>query len=179
MGGTFSTSGDNINVDNRENIQNSLKIAIDTVPKDDDKQNLTTLLEEISKQSEDSNDSSTDKPHVTIEIFGSEDENSKGFYINDYKITPHNLDKTFSPNDQVEYFLTNVFGYIKNSNLPEDKRDTEPKNFFHSYENKMTEFEPIQKEEEEEEEQTTLSGGKKKRSRKQKPKSRHRKTKKH
>ena len=176
MGGTFSTSGDNINVDNRENIKKSLNTAIDTVPKDDDKRNLTTLLEVISKQPEDSNDSSTDKPHVTIEIFGSEDENSKGFYINDYKITPHNLDKTFSPNDQVEYFLTNVFGYIKNSNLPEDKRDKEPKNFFHSYEKKMIEFELTKEEKEEEEKQ---SGGKKKRSRNRKPKSRHRKTKKH
>ena len=176
MGGTFSTSGDNINVDNREGIQNSLRTAIDTVVEADDKENLTTLLEEISKQPEDSNDSSTDKPHVTIEIFGSEDKNSKGFHINDYKITPHNLDKTFSPNDQVEYFLTNVFGYIKNSNLPEDERDKEPKNFFHSYEKKMIEFEPTK---EEENEQPNQSGGKKKRSRKHKLKSRHRKTKKH
>lgn len=177
MGGTFSTAGDNINVDNRENIKNSIKTAIKTVVEADDKQNLTTLLAEISKQPEDSNDSSTNEPQVTIEIFGSEDKNSKGFYINDYKIKTHNLDKTFSPNDQVEYFLTNVFGYIKNSNLPEDKRDKEPKNFFHSYEKKMIEFEPTK--EEEKEEQTEQTGGKKKRSRKHKPKSRHRKTKKH
>jgi hypothetical protein len=175
MGGTFSTSGDNINVDNRENIKNSLKTAIDTVPKDDDKKNLTTLLEEISKQPEDSNDSSTDKPHVTIEIFGSEDANSKGFHINDYKITPHNLDKTFSPNDQVEYFLTNVFDYIKNSNLPEDKRDKKLNNIFHKYTETVT-FDSTKKEENE---QPNQSGGKKKRSRNRKPKSRHRKTKKH
>jgi len=171
MGGTFSTSGDNINVDNRENIQNSLKIAIDTVEEDADKQNLTTLLDEITKQPEDSNDSSTDKPHVTIEIFGSEDENSKRFYINDYKITPHNLNKTFSPNDQVEHFLTNVFGYIENEHKP--KEEQKPKeNFFHSYKETVN-IEPTKKEEEEQ------SGGKKKRSRKHKLKSRHRKTKKH
>lgn len=175
MGGTFSTSGDNINVDNRENIKNSLKTAIDTVVEDVDKENLTTLLEEISKQPEDSNDSSNDKPHVTIEIFGSEDKNSKGFHINDYKITPHNLDKTFSPNDQVEYFLTNVFDYIKNSNLPEDERDKELNNIFHKYTETVT-FDSSGKEENE---QPNQSGGKKKRSRKHKVKSRHRKTKKH
>ena len=172
MGGTFSTSCDN-SINGNEDIQNSLKTAIVEVPKDNDKQNLTTLLEEISKQPEDSNDSSTDKPHVTIEIFGSEDENSKGFYINDYKITPHNLDKTFSPNDQVEHFLTNVFGYIENEHNP--KEEQQPKtNFFHSYKETVN-IEPT-KEEEEEKEQ---SGGKKKRSRKHKPKYRHRKTKKH
>ena len=176
MGGTFSTSGDNINVDNRENIKNSIKTAIDTVVAADDKQNLTTLLDEISKQTEDSNDSSTNEPQVTIEIFGSEDKNSKGFHINDYKIKTHNLDTTFSPNDQVEYFLTNVFGYIKNSNLPEGKRVNDPNTFFLSYEKKIG-IEPTK--EEEKEEKVNQSGGKKKRSRKHKLKSRHRKTKKH
>ena len=170
MGGTFSTSGENsITEEQKQALSNAIKTADDT-----DKPHLEKLFENISKPVKQQAVSSTDEPHVTIEIFGSEDENSKGFHINDYKITPHNLDKTFSPNDQVEYFLTNVFRYIKNSNLPEDKRDIDPKNFFHSYEKKMIKFEPTKKKEEEEQ-----SGGKKKRSRKHKPKSRHRKTKKH
>ena len=171
MGSTFSTSGDN-SINGNEDIQNSLNTAINTVTEDVDKQNLTTILDEISKQPEDSNDSSNDKPHVTIEIFGSEKANNEGFYINDYKITPHNLDKTFSPNDQVEHFLKNVFGYIENEHKP--KNEQQPKtNFFHAYKETVT-FEPTEKEEE-----VKQSGGKKKRSRKHKPKSRHRKTKKH
>ena len=169
MGGTFSNS---ITEEQKTAIHN----AIDKVD-DNDKPHLEKLLEKTSKQIEQPDGSSTDvsstdDPQVTIEIFGSEDENSKGFYINDYKITPHNLDKTFSPNDQVEYFLTNVFGYIKNSNLPEDKRDNDPNKFFHKY-TETVDFDPTTKEQEKQ------SGGKKKRSRKHKQKSRHRKTKKH
>ena len=172
MGGTFSTSGENsITEEQKQALNNAIKTAEDT-----DKPHLEELLENISKPVKQQDDSSTDEPHVTIEIFGSEDENSKGFYINDYKITPHNLDKTFSPNDQVEYFLTNVFDYIKNSNLPEGERDKAPANIFHSYKKKMIKVEPTQKEEKK---QPNQSGGKKKRSRNRKPKSRHRKTKKH
>ena len=172
MGGTFSNS---ITEEQKTAINN----AIDKVD-DDDKLQLEKLLKQTSKQIEQPDGSSTDvsstdKPHVTIEIFGSEDENSEGFYINDYKITPHNLDKTFSPNDQVEYFLTNVFDYIKNSNLPEGKRDNDPNIFFHKYTETVT-VDPTNKEENK---QPNQSGGKKKRSRKHKLKSRHRKTKKH
>ena len=105
------------------------------------------------------------EPRVTIDIFGSEKKNSKGFLINDIKITPQNLNSAFSSKDQVEHFLTNVFGYVKNSNLPKDKQEPTT-NFFHSYKKNIV-IEPTQ------------SGGKKKRSRKHKPKSRHRKTKKH
>ena len=105
------------------------------------------------------------EPRVTIDIFGSEKKNSKGFLINDIKITPQNLNSAFSSKDQVEHFLTNVFGYVKNSNLPKDEQQPTT-NFFHSYKKNIV-IEPTQ------------SGGKKKRSRKHKLKSRHRKTKKH
>lgn len=111
------------------------------------------------------------KPRVTIDIFGSEKKNSKGFLINDIKITPQNLNSTFSSKDQVEHFLTNVFDYVKNSNLPEYKQ--EPiRNFFHSYKETIN-IKPAS------EDSKTAGGGKKKRSRNRKPKSRHRKTKKH
>ena len=114
------------------------------------------------------------KPRVTIDIFGSERKNSKGFLINDIKITPQNLNSTFSSKDQVEHFLTNVFDYVKNSNLPEDQQDQqEPiRNFFHSYKETIN-IKPAS------EDSKTAGGGKKKRSRNRKPKSRHRKTKKH
>ena len=171
MGGSLSTSSDNsITEQQKQALNNAIQLVEET-----DKPHLEKLLENISKSVKQQDDSSTDEPQVTIEIFGSEDKNSKGFHINDYKITPHNLDKTFSPNDKVEHFLTNVFGYIKNSNKPKDEQD-DPNNFFHSYEKKIG-FEPIKKEKENE--QPNQSGGKKKRSRKHKPKYRHRKTKKH
>ena len=171
MGGTFSTSGENsITEEQKQAISNAINAADDT-----DKPHLEKILENISKPVKQQDDSSTDEPQVTIEIFGSEDENSKGFHINDYKIKTHNLDTTFSPNDQVEYFLTNVFGYIKNSNLPESKRAIDPNQFFLSYDKKIG-FEATK---EEKEENVNQSGGKKKRSRKHKLKSRHRKTKKH
>jgi hypothetical protein len=110
-------------------------------------------------------------PHVTIDIFGSEKKNSKGFLINDITITPQNLNSAFSSKDQVEHFLTNVFDYVKNSNLPEDQQ--EPiRNFFHSYKETIN-IKPASGEE------PKIGGGKKKRSRNRKPKSRHRKTKKH
>ena len=111
------------------------------------------------------------EPRVTIDIFGSEKKNSKGFLINDIKITPQNLNSTFSSKDQVEHFLTNVFDYVKNSNLPKEKQ--EPiRNFFHSYKETIN-IKPASGEE------PKIGGGKKKRSRNRKPKSRHRKTKKH
>ena len=111
------------------------------------------------------------KPRITIDIFGSEKKNSKGFLINDIKITPQNLNSTFSSKDQVEHFLTNVFDYVKNSNLPEDQQ--EPiRNFFHSYKETIN-IKPASGEE------PTTGGCKKKRSRNRKPKARHRKTKKH
>ena len=171
MGGTFSNSI-------TEEQKTAINHAINKVD-DVDKLQLEKLLEQTSKQIEQPDGSSTDvsstdEPQVTIEIFGSEDENSKGFYINDYKIKTHNLDKTFSPNDQVEYFLTNVFGYIENEHKP--KEEQQPKtNFFHSYKETVT-VDPTNKEENK---QPNQSGGKKKRSRNRKPKSRHRKTKKH
>ena len=172
MGGTFSNSI-------TEEQKTAINHAINKVD-DDDKLQLEKLLEQTSKQIEkpdgSSTDvSSTDEPQVTIEIFGSEKANNEGFYINDYKIKTHNLDKTFSPNDQVEHFLKNVFGYIENEHKP--KEEQQPKtNFFHAYKKTIT-IEPTEKEEEEEE--VKQSGGKKKRSRNRKPKSRHRKTKKH
>jgi hypothetical protein len=123
------------------------------------------------------------KPRVTIDIFGSEKKNSKGFLINDIKITPQNLNSTFSSKDQVEHFLTNVFDYVKNSNLPKDEQ--EPiRNFFHSYKETInikpaSVEEPASDEKSTSEDSKTAGGGKKKRSRNRKPKARHRKTKKH
>ena len=117
------------------------------------------------------------EPRVTIDIFGSEKKNSKGFLINDIKITPQNLNSTFSSKDQVEHFLTNVFDYVKNSNLPEDQQ--EPiKNFFHSYKETIN-IKPASGENSASDDSKIAGGGKKKRSRNRKPKSRHRKTKKH
>ena len=117
------------------------------------------------------------EPRVTIDIFGSEKKNSKGFLINDIKITPQNLNSTFSSKDQVEHFLTNVFDYVKNSNLPEDQQ--EPiRNFFHSYKETIN-IKPASGENSASEDSNIAGGGKKKRSRNRKPKSRHRKTKKH
>jgi len=110
------------------------------------------------------------EPRITIDIFGSEKKNSKGFLINDIKITPQNLNSTFSSKDQVEHFLTNVFDYVKNSNLPKDEQKP-IRNFFHSY-NEIVNIKPAS-------EDSKAGGGKKKRSRNRKPKSRHRKTKKH
>jgi hypothetical protein len=172
MGGSLSTSSDNsITEQQKQALNNAIQLVEET-----DKPHLEKLLENISKPVKQQDDSSTDEPQVTIEIFGSEDKNSEGFYINDYKIKTHNLNKTFSPNDQVEYFLTNVFDYIKNSNLPEGERDTELNNIFHKY-TKNVKIDPTK--EKEETKQPDQSGGKKKRSRKHKPKYRHRKTKKH
>jgi len=117
------------------------------------------------------------EPRITIDIFGSEKKNSKGFLINDIKITPQNLNSTFSSKDQVEHFLTNVFDYVKNSNLPEDQQ--EPiRNFFHSYK-EIVNIKPTSGEEPAIDEKSTTGGCKKKRSRNRKPKARHRKTKKH
>ena len=117
------------------------------------------------------------KPRVTIDIFGSERKNSKGFLINDIKITPQNLNSTFSSKDQVEHFLTNVFDYVKNSNLPKEKQEPIT-NFFHSYKETIN-IKPASGENSASEDSKTAGGGKKKRSRNRKPKSRHRKTKKH
>lgn len=107
------------------------------------------------------------EPRVTIDIFGSEKKNSKGFLINDIKITPQNINSTFSSKDQVEHFLENVFGYVRNSNLPKDEQEPTT-NFFHSYKENIS-LKPI----------PAMGGSKKKRSRKHKLKDRHRKTKKH
>jgi len=117
------------------------------------------------------------KPRVTIDIFGSERKNSKGFLINDIKITPQNLNSTFSSKDQVEHFLTNVFDYVKNSNLPKDEQ-APIRNFFHSYKETIN-IKPASGENSASEDSKTAGGGKKKRSRNRKPKARHRKTKKH
>ena len=117
------------------------------------------------------------KPRVTIDIFGSEKKNSKGFLINDIKITPQNLNSAFSSKDQVEHFLTNVFDYVKNSNLPKDEQ-APIRNFFHSYKETIN-IKPASGENSASEDSKTAGGGKKKRSRNRKPKARHRKTKKH
>ena len=137
---------------------------------------LTTELAGFGDNGDDTNQSQDINPKITIEIFGSEQPNSKGFYINDYKIKTHKLDNTFSANDQVKYFFTNLIGAIENDNLPPDEQK-DKSNFFHKY-TKHVDLDP--KEEEKGEEKEAVSGGKKnKRSRKRKPKSKHHKTRKH
>jgi hypothetical protein len=142
-------------------------------------------LDKLINKGDENNQSQDADPQITIEIFGSEDENSKGFYINDYKINTNNLDDTFSPNDQVKYFFTNLVGAIENNNLSDDNPDKkDKKNFFHSYTETMK-VEPSSKPEPEPAAAKPAAaagagGGKKKKgSRKRKSKSKHRKTKKH
>ena len=149
---------------------------------------LTAELDGFGDNGDDTNQSQDINPKITIEIFGSEQPNSKGFYINDYKIKTHKLDNTFSANDQVKYFFTNLIGAIENDNLPPDEQK-DKSNFFHKY-TKHVDLDPKAKEEEkgeekgeekeEEKEKEAVGGGKKnKRSRKRKPKSKHHKTRKH
>ena len=150
-----------------------------------EKNKLITDTEQPDDEQQDSD------PQITIEIFGSEDDNSKGFFINDYKINTNNLDKTFSANDQVKYFFTNLVGAIENNNLSDDNPDKkDKKNFFHSYTETMK-VEPSSKPEPaagaaagaepaKPAAAAGAGGGKKKKgSRKRKSKSKHRKTKKH
>ena len=140
-------------------------------------------LDKLINKGDENNQSQDADPQITIEIFGSEDENSKGFYINDYKINTNNLDDTFSPNDQVKYFFTNLVGAIENNNLPPEKQQKKT-NFFHSYKKDVI-IVPSSKPEPEPAAAKPAAaagagGGKKKKgSRKRKSKSKHRKTKKH
>jgi len=153
---------------------------------------LKAELNGLGGQEDDTNQPQDTNPKITIQIFGSEDANSKGFYINDYKINTHHLDETFSANDQVKHFFKNLVGYIENNNLPKDEQQ-DPKNFFHSYTetvnikpNTKKEVEAVEEVEaavergaERGAETGTGGGKKKKRSRKRKSKSKHRKTRKH
>ena len=124
---------------------------------------LTAELDGFGDNGDDTNQSQDINPKITIEIFGSEQPNNKGFYFNDYKIKTHKLDNTFSANDQVKYFFTNLIGAIENDNLPQDKQKSKTE-FFHKYKETVA----------------VQTGGKKnKRSRKRKPKSKHHKTRKH
>ena len=135
---------------------------------------LKAELNGLGGQEDDTNQPQDTNPKITIQIFGSEDENSKRFLIHDYRINTHNLDDTFSANDQVKHFFKNLVGYIENNNLPDDNPNKkDKKDFFHSY-SKTVDIEPIRKDQPEQE-----GGKKKKRSRKRKPKSKHRKTRKH
>ena len=53
-------------------------------------------LDKLINKGDENNQSQDADPQITIEIFGSEDENSKGFYINDYKINTNIFDtKTY------------------------------------------------------------------------------------
>ena len=169
--GTMFTKPDATNPDGTDaTMVDATKV--DATKVDDTKVDDTTVDDNVGDADADTKAvQSGGKPRVTIDIFGSERKNSKGFLINDIKITPQNLNSTFSSKDQVEHFLTNVFDYVKNSNLPEDQQ--EPiRNFFHSYKETIN-IKPAS------EDSKTAGGGKKKRSRNRKPKSRHRKTKKH
>jgi hypothetical protein len=93
---------------------------------------LETELKGLGGQEDDTNQPQDTNPKITIQIFGSEDANNKGFYINDYKINTHHLDETFSANDQVEHLFKNLVGYIENNNLPKDEQKDKSV-FFHKY----------------------------------------------
>ena len=156
MGTMFSAASADVNTDD---VNKSAGAGNDTEPTDGAGNDTEPTDEPVADPSQ-----SGGEPQVTIDIFGSEKKNSKGFLINDIKITPQNINSTFSSKDQVEHFLENVFGYVRNSNLPKDEQEPTT-NFFHSYKENIS-LKP-------------MGGGKKKRSRKHKLKDRHRKTKKH
>lgn len=165
------------NNDLKEILKNLNKTLADNKSKEDNE--LTNDSESnIVKQLTSVNQSKPleDTAKFTIEIFGSDEPNGKGFFINDYRINTTNLEGTsFSADDQVKYFFKNLIGYIENNNLPlEEQKDK--KNFFHSYEDNVV----IKLLKNVDELQSPIQGGKrKKRSRNRKKKSKHRKTKKH
>lgn len=160
MGTMFSAASADANTDD---VNKSAGASNDTEPTAGAGNDTKPTVEPAADPSQ-----SGGEPRVTIDIFGSEKKNSKGFLINDIKITPQNINSTFSSKDQVEHFLENVFGYVRNSNLPKDEQEPTT-NFFHSYKENIS-LKSI----------PAMGGSKKKRSRKHKKlKDRHRKTKKH
>ena len=101
----------------------------------DDIVNITQVLDSL-KQKLENFEKNTDlpkgEPKINIKIFGSETPNSKGFFINDVKIVPQNLDEVTSSNDQVKHFLTNLVGYIENNTLEDSDDQKKPiESFFH------------------------------------------------
>lgn len=82
--------------------------------------------------------------NLIMDIFANTDENSKGYTTHGYKIRVLNEEHPFSSDDEVKYFLTNLFGYIENSNLPKDARKEDLSNFFRHY-SQSTTYTPIRK----------------------------------
>jgi hypothetical protein len=70
---------------------------------------------------------------VVMDVYADKDKNSKGYNIYNYKVRALNEEYPFSTDDEVKYFLKNLFGYIENSNLPVEARKEDISNFFRSY----------------------------------------------
>lgn len=71
--------------------------------------------------------------NLVMDVYTNPNENSKGYTTHGYKIRVLNEEPPFSSNDEVSYFIENLFGYIEQMRLPEDQRTREPSNFFKPY----------------------------------------------
>lgn len=80
--------------------------------------------------------------NLVMDVYTNPTENSKGYTTHGYKIRVLNEEHPFSSNDEVSYFIENLFGYIEQMRLPEDQRTREPSNFFKPY-SKSTHYVPV------------------------------------
>ena len=71
--------------------------------------------------------------NLTMDIFANTNENSKGYTTHGYKIRVLNEEHPFSSDDEVKYFLTNLFGYIEDSNVSNNVRKENISNYFKPY----------------------------------------------
>lgn len=71
--------------------------------------------------------------NLVMQVYADKNPNSKGYHIYDYKVKVLNEEYPFSSNDEVNYFLRHLVGYIENSNLPKNARKADITNFFRSY----------------------------------------------
>jgi len=92
---------------------------------------------------------------VILDVYADKNKNSKGYNIYNYKVRAVNEEYPFSTDDEVKYFLKNLFGYIENSNLPIEARKEDISNFFRSYSKTFKEIPILDK-------QVALGGGKRK-----------------
>ena len=98
---------------------------------------------------------------LIIDVYADKDKNSKGYHIYNYKVRAVNEEYPFSTDDEVKFFLKHLFGYIENSNLPEEARKEDISNFFRSYRKTIKEI-PIL---DAQINKTSIEGGNKKKSR--------------
>ena len=71
--------------------------------------------------------------NLVMDVYTNPNENSKGYTTHGYKIRVLNEEPPFSSNDEVSYFIENLFGYIEQMRLPQTQRTREPSNFFKPY----------------------------------------------